>query len=135
MLLEDPMSTDKKTLALAYLDAVGRHEFGTVEELLAEDLHFRGPASTRTSAQDFISALKRLAAIHVRNDIKRVFVDGDEVCVIYDFVTDTAAGALSTIEWLRFEGTHIASIALYYDQLPWQTVMAAMAERAARPTV
>ncbi len=24
--------------------------------------------------------LKRLGAIHVRNDIKRVFADGDEVC-------------------------------------------------------
>jgi SnoaL-like protein len=129
------MSTDKKTLALAYLDAVARQKFSTLEELLADDLHFRGPASNRTSAKDFISALKRLAAIHVRNDIKRVFVDGDEVCVIYDFVTDTAAGALSTVEWLRFQGTRIASIVLYYDQLPWQTVMAAMAERAARPTV
>ena len=78
-------------------------------------------------------AFKRLAAIHVRNDLKRVFVDGDEVCVIYNFVTDTPAGPLATIEWLRFDGDRIRSIDLYYDQLPWQTVMAAMAERTARP--
>jgi hypothetical protein len=126
------MSTDKKILALAYLDAVAKQEFDTLEGLLAEDLQFRGPASTRTSAADFISALKRLGAIHVRNDVKRVFVDGDEVCVIYDFVTDTTAGALPTIEWLRFEGARIRSIDLYYDRLPWQAVMSAMAERAAR---
>ena len=127
------MSMDKKTLALTYLDAVAKQEFGTVERLLAADLQFRGPASTRTSAQDYISALKRLGAIHVRNDVKRVFVEGDEVCVIYDFVTDTTAGALPVIEWLRFEGARIRSIDLYYDRLPWQTVMAAMAERAAQP--
>jgi hypothetical protein len=134
MLLEvDTMNTDKKTLALAYLDAVAKQAYGTVEGLLAEDLQFRGPASTRTSAQDFISALKRLGAIHVRNDVKRVFVDGDDVCLIYDFVTDTTAGALPTIEWLRFDGARIRSIDLYYDRLPWQTVLAAMAERAARP--
>jgi hypothetical protein len=60
-----------------------------------------------------------------------VFADGDEVCVIYDFVTDTAAGALTTIEWLRFDGDRIRSINLYYDQLPWQQVMAVIAERAA----
>lgn len=127
------MNTDKKAVTLAYLDAVARQDFGTVERLLAEDLQFRGPASTRTSAQDFISALKRLGAIHVRNDVKRVFVDGDEVCVIYDLVTDTTAGALPAIEWLRFEGARIHSIDLYYDRLPWQPVTAAIAARAARP--
>ena len=99
---------------------------------MTPDLVFRGPARTLTSAAAYIEALKRLSAIHVRNDVKRVFVDGDEVCVIYDFVTDTPAGALTTIEWLRFDGDRIRAIDLLFDRLPWQTVMAAIAERAAR---
>ena len=127
------MSKDRKTLALEYLNAVGKQEYPKVEALLAPDLQFRGPSMTRTSAAEFVGALKRLSAIHVRNDVKRVFVDGDEVCVIYDFVTDTPAGALPTIEWLRFDGDRIRSIDLYYDRLPWQAVMAAIAERGARP--
>jgi hypothetical protein len=90
---EDTMSTDRKALALAYLDAVAKQQYDKVEALLVPNLHFKGPAMTRTSAQEFVGALKRLAAIHLRNDIKRVFVDGDDVCVIYDFVTDTTAGA------------------------------------------
>jgi hypothetical protein len=130
---EDTMSIDRKTLALEYLDAVAKQEFDRVEELLAADLRFRGPAMTRSSAEEVIAALKRLSAIHVRNDVKRVFVDGDDVCVIYDFVTDTTAGALPTIEWLRFDGARIRSIDLYYDRLPWQTVMEAIEQRAARP--
>jgi hypothetical protein len=127
------MSTDRKTLTVEYLNAVGKHQYDKVEALLAPDLLFRGPTITRTSAKAFLGALERLGAIHVRNDVKRVFVDGDEVCVIYDFVTDTPAGALTTIEWLRFEGDRIRSIDLYYDQLPWQTALAVMAERTARP--
>jgi SnoaL-like domain len=130
---EDTMSIDHKTLALEYLDAVAKQEFTRLEGLLAADLRFKGPAMTRSSAQDYIAALRRLGAIHVRSDVKRVFVDGNEVCVIYDFVTDTAAGALPTIEWLHFDGARIRSIDLYYDRLPWQTVMEAMAQRAARP--
>jgi hypothetical protein len=137
---EDTMTTtnttDRKTLALEYLDAVGRQECDKVEALLAPDLQFRGPSMTRSSAKEFVEALKRLGAIHVRNDVKRVFADGDEVCVIYDFVTDTAAGALPTIEWLRFGNDgRIRAIDLYYDRLPWQTVMKAIAERGgpARP--
>src|SRR5436190_23979831 len=130
------MSKDRKTLALEYLNAVGTQQYPRLEALLAPDLQFRGPSMTRTSAAEFVAALKRLAAIHVRNEVKRVFVDGDEVCVIYDFVTDTPAGALPTIEWLRFgDDGRIRAIDLYYDRLPWQTVMKAIAERGgpARP--
>jgi hypothetical protein len=127
---EDTMSTDRKALALAYLDAVAKQQYDKVEALLAPNLHFKGPAMTRTSAQEFVGALKRLAAIHLRNDIKRVFVDGDDVCVIYDFVTDTTAGALPAIEWLNCDGGRIRSINLYYDRQAWQTVIAVIAERA-----
>jgi ketosteroid isomerase-like protein len=133
LLKEDTMSTDKKTLALTYLDAVASQDYDTLAGLLAPDVRFKGPAMTRTSAEELFTALKRLAAIHLRNEVKRVFVDGDDVCVIYDFVTDTPAGALPTIEWLRFDGARIRSIDLFYDRLPWQTVMAAIAERSATP--
>jgi hypothetical protein len=127
------MNTDLKKLTLKYLETVAKQQYDKLEQLLTPDLRFRGPAMTRTSAAEFLTALKRLAAIHVRNDVKRVFVDGAEVCVIYDFVTDTEAGALPAVEWLHFDGERISSIDLYYDRLPWQTVMTAIAERGARP--
>ena len=125
--------TDRRTLALEYLEAAGKQDYDRVEQLLRSDVRFKGPAMTRTSAHEFIGALKRLSAIHVRNDVRRVFVDGDDVCVIYDLVTDTTVGALPAIEWLRFDGERIGAIDLYYDRLPWQTVMAAIAERTAGP--
>jgi hypothetical protein len=39
--------------------------------------------------------LRRIGAIHMQNDLKRLFVADDEVCVIYDFVTATA-GSVAT---------------------------------------
>jgi len=128
------MENDLRKLALAYLDAVGKKDWKTVEKLLEPDLKFRGPSMTRSTAQDFIAALVRLGAIHVRNDPTRIFVDGNDVCMIYDFVTDTPAGALPTIEWLKFEGERIRSINLYYDREPWKGVLDEMTRRAARPT-
>lgn len=126
------MTTNPKTLALDYLDAVGKKELGRLDELLAPDLAFRGPSSTRSTARDFVGALERIGAIHVRNDVKRVFVDGNDVCVIYDFVTDTPAGVVPTVEWLRVEGGRIRAIDLYYDRVPWKLVMDEIAARAAR---
>ncbi len=129
------MSTDRKALTLEYLEAVSKQRYDRVAELVTADVRVKGPAVTRTSAQDYIGALKRLGVIHLRTEVKRVFVDGDDVCVIYDFVTDTSVGAVPAIEWLHFDGGRIRSIDLYYDRLPWQTVTAAITERtAARPT-
>lgn len=128
------MKTDPKTVAIDYLDAVAKKDLDRVGELLAPDLHFKGPSMTRTTAEDFIGALRGLGAIHVRNDLRRVFADGDEVCVIYDFVTDTPAGALPMIEWLRVRDGRIRSIDLFYDRVPWKRVMEELTQRAARPT-
>jgi hypothetical protein len=48
------MNKDRKSLAIEYLNAVGKHQFDKVEALLAPDIQFRGPAVTRTSAGDLV---------------------------------------------------------------------------------
>jgi hypothetical protein len=127
--------TDLKTIALAYVEAAGTKDLGRISGLLADDLTFVGPTSRYDTAAEVLAALRRLTAIHVRNDIKRVFVDGAEACVIYDFVTDTEIGAVPTVEWLRIEDGRIRSIHLFYDRVPWQTVLVEMQRRAAQPRV
>lgn len=120
-----------ESVALAYLDAIGKQQLDRVAALVAPDLHFVGPARTIDGVQDFLAALRRLGAVHVRNDVKRVFRDGNEVCVIYDFVTDTM-GTIATIEWLRIENDRVRSVNLYYDQLPWLSIRDEIARRTAQ---
>ena len=115
--------------ALAYLDAVAKKDLGRLETLVTPDVQFTGPVSQMRGLRDLRAAFERISAVHVRSDIKRVFSDGAEVCVIYDFVTDTA-GALPAIEWLRFEGERIRSIDLYYDQVPWLKLREEITRRA-----
>ena len=125
------MSQANETVARAYLEAIATKDLARVEALIDPDIRFSGPAMALDGARDVLAALQRISAIHVRNDIKRVFSDGDDVCVIYDFVTDTA-GALPTVEWLRFAGGRIRSVNLYYDQVPWLKVREELARRAAK---
>jgi len=127
------MKRELETIARMYLDAVGKKDLATVESLLAPDITFVGPAMRISGVTDVLDALRRIGAIHVRNDVQRVFVDGDEACVIYDFVTDTV-GSVPTIEWLQIQGGRIRSVKLYYDQLPWQTLRQELAKRASRAT-
>ena len=125
------MTNKSEAIALAYLDAVARKDLDRVAALVDKDIQFAGPASTYRGAPELLAAFRRIAAIHVRNDIKRVFSDGNEVCVIYDFVTDTH-GAVPTIEWLTLADGRIQSIKLYYDQVPWQKIRQEMTRREAQ---
>ncbi|MGE0404247.1 MAG: nuclear transport factor 2 family protein [Kofleriaceae bacterium] len=123
--------SELEATALAYLDAVASKNLGRVEALVDPDIRFVGPAGTITGVKDLVGAFRRIGAVHVRNDIKRVFSDGNEVCVIYDFVTDTL-GAVPTIEWIRFSNGRITTVNLYYDQVPWMTLREELARRAAK---
>ncbi len=123
----------RETAALSYLDAIAKKDLARVESLVHPDIRFVGPAMTITGVRDLLAGFRRIGAIHVRSDVKRVFSDGDDVCVIYDFVTDTV-GALPCVEWLRFSGERIESVNLYYDQVPWAKVREDLARRAMQAT-
>ena len=121
---------DPKTLALAYLEAVAQKRFDQLDAFLHTDLEFSGPAMALHSARDYVSALQRLGPILLRNDVKKTFVDGSDVCVVYDFVTDTTVGAIPTVEWLTVDGDRIRTVRLLYDRVPWRTVMEEASRRA-----
>ncbi len=123
------MTKSPEKIALAYLNAVSTKQLDQLDAIVSPDVRFVGPARTMSGRDNLVQALRRISAIHVRNDVKRVFADGDEVCVIYDLVTDTI-GALATIEWLQINDGRIQSIHLYYDQLPWQRAQEELARRA-----
>ena len=53
------------------------------------------------------------------------------MCVVYDFVTDTAAGAVRCIELLTVDGGVITEIELLLDRVAFAPVNQALEERAA----
>ena len=130
--MDTAMPREPAHVAREYVEAVGDKEFGKIEALLAPDVQFTSPAMTLSSAAEVLTALRRIGAILVRNEIRRVFVDGNEACVIYDFVSDTAIGTVPTVEWLRIEGGRIRCVKLYYDRAPWLTVATELGPRVAQ---
>jgi ketosteroid isomerase-like protein len=124
--------TEPRALALAYIDAVGRRDFEGVAQLLHPDAEFltSGPALRGVAA--FVGALRRLGPILVRNDVRATIADGNDVAVFYDFVTDTPAGAVQTIEWITTADGRVRTSRLIFDKAHWP---AAVAELARRTTV
>jgi hypothetical protein len=93
---------------------------------------FVGPGNALTGVAPYLAVLQRLGPVWMRSDVKKVFVDGDEAVVIYDFVTDTPAGAVPIVEWLRVEDGQIASVILFFDRVTFKPAADKLAHRAAR---
>ncbi len=120
---------NSKVLVSDYINAVGQKQFDLLYGLLSDDVEFTGPFRRLKGVNEYVAVIKGLGTILLRNDIKRVFVDGNEACVIYDFVTDTEVGVVPTVEWLTLEHEKISSIRLIFDRYRWNEVKDEMVKR------
>ncbi|HUY73139.1 MAG TPA: nuclear transport factor 2 family protein [Candidatus Dormibacteraeota bacterium] len=125
------MANKLHELITSYIDAVGEGRFDEVRPMLEPDAEFIVGDTQLRGVDAFIGGFRRLAPIIKRNEIRKIFVDGDEACVIYDFVTDTAVGPVVSIEYLKFKNGRIASSLLVFERLHWPEVLAEMTKRAA----
>ncbi len=117
---------------VSYIQTVGEHRLDDLPALLEPDATFVLGDSTFRGPEAYVGAFVRLMPILVRNDIRKVFVDGDEACVIYDFVTDTPAGAVVSVELIKTRNGRLASSLLVFERLHWPEVQAVLAERASK---
>ncbi len=127
------MTTEIRDLVTSYIAAVGDHRLDVVAALLAPSVEFTVGDSTLRGPDAVLGAFERLSPIILRNEIRRVFVDGNEACVIYDFVTDTTAGAVLSVEHVKVIDNRLASILLVFERLHWAEASAELAARVARP--
>lgn len=124
------MQNDPRALALAYIEAVGQKDFDRVAELLHPDADFVTTGPRLQGIPAYVGALRRLAPILVRNDVHTTVVDGNDVAIVYDFVTDTPAGAVPTIEWLTTEAGRIRTSRLIFHKEHWPAAVAELARRS-----
>ena len=121
--------TDVGAVATRYIEAVGAHDLDAVEALLADDVVATTTRGASNKAE-WIVALRRLLTVLQRNEIRRVVVDGDSACIVYDFVTDTEAGAIPCAEWITVDADgRMTTINLLFEKTNWAAVAAAIQAR------
>ena len=106
-------------LVETYKTAVGKGDFTTARQMLHDDLMFQGPLDAFQKADDYIGSIKKLANIIQKIDVKKVFADGPDVCVLYDMVTNTPAGTAFIAEWYQIRGDKIGSLRVVFDARPF----------------
>src|SRR5262245_65830318 len=105
--------------------ALGKGDFAAARILMHDNLLFQGPSDTFHSPEPYFESLKKLHPIIQRIDMKKIFADGNDVCVLYDMVTNMPAGTAFVCEWYQVKGEKIANVRIVFDARPF----AAMFER------
>jgi ketosteroid isomerase-like protein len=106
---------DPKEIVMSYVKALDNRDYDSARNLLADNVLVKGPSGEAfRSPDEFISMMRQQRG---KYDIKKVFVDGDDVCLLYDFITKTVTTFFSS--WYKVKDGKIASIQTVFDPRPF----------------
>lgn len=108
-----------KSVVMSYQKALGKADWAGARRHLNDNLAFKGPFDTFNHADNYLESIKKLHNIVERVDMKKVFEDGDDVCLLYDMVTKTPAGTAFIMEWHRVKDDKINAITVLFDPRPF----------------
>jgi hypothetical protein len=93
-----------------FFDAIEARDFEQAGRYLSPAQFFYfSPIESYDNAQDFIDAAGRI-------ERRRMFIDGEEVCIIYNFFTTMDALASTRVaEWIKIKAGRIVSIEAFFD--------------------
>ncbi len=68
-------------VVMAFQQALSQEDFAAARKLLQDNLEFHGPIDTFSKADDCIQAVKKLSSIVEGVEVKKLFEDGNDVCL------------------------------------------------------
>ena len=110
-----------------FMGAMGKRDFSAARKFLHDNLSFRGPIDSFDKPEPYLQALEKLHKMVERLDMKKMFIDGNDVCLLYDLVTNTPAGTSFVCEWMQVKAEKIASIRVVFDARPFAAMFAGKA--------
>lgn len=101
----------------AYLDAFAARDFERMRATLSDEkFSYRGPVSTHTDADVFVLDISRIGQILDGIDVRRIFVDGNEICAILDFrIRINIVDITRVVLWAIVENDKIVSLEAFFD--------------------
>ena len=104
-----------KTVVMSYIDALNSQNYDAALGYLDFKVRIKGPAGeTFGIPRDFIDMLRRYRG---RYDVKKVFADEDDVCVLYDLIMSVVTVFMSS--WYVVKDGKIVSIQTVFDPRPF----------------
>jgi ketosteroid isomerase-like protein len=112
------MPTDPRSVATACLEAWTTGDLDRTRTLLHDDVTFAGPLASTEGVDDYMTGIDRMSAIVSRADQQQVLVDGDDVCIVYDLVTNDPPAMIPTVGLYRIRDGKVVSVRAFFDPRP-----------------
>ncbi|HUA14447.1 MAG TPA: nuclear transport factor 2 family protein [Verrucomicrobiae bacterium] len=100
-----------KETVMSYIEAMGNRDYAAARNYLADKVRVKGPAGEIFRSPD--EFLKMMEQQRGKYDIKKVFVDGSDVCLLYDFITLRVTTFFCS--WYQVKAGKITSIQTVFD--------------------
>jgi hypothetical protein len=105
------MIQDAKEAVMSYIKAMSDRDYAAARKYLGDNVRVKGPGGEAFRSPD--EFLKMMEQQHGKYDIKKVFVDGSDVCLLYDFITPKVTTFFCS--WYRVNEGKISSIQTVFD--------------------
>ena len=101
----------------AYIDAIAARDFPRARAWLSDGrFSTRSPISAFESADAYVTDISRVGLILEGIERRRVFADGNDVCVILNYITRMDRRQVTpVVHWMRVEDGKIVSIETFFD--------------------
>jgi hypothetical protein len=109
--------TDARSVATRCLEAWSSGDLETTAALLHENVTFTGPLGVTQGRDAYLSGIRQFAQLVKGVDLRHVFAEGGDVCVIYELSTETA-GAIPTAGWYQVSDGQVTAVRAFFDPRP-----------------
>lgn len=122
--LAEEKLANSKEIVMQYQSALGKGDYAAARKYLHDNMSFKGPLAAHETPEPYLEDLKKLHPIVKGVEMKKVFAEGDDVCLLYDLITNTPAGTAFVSEWDHVRGNKIGSIRVVFDPWPFAPMFA-----------
>jgi hypothetical protein len=102
---------------MEYLETCERKDFKSARSYVSDNVSYVGPTGSFDRAEPYFKYFEHLDL--PKSDIKRVFVDGDDVCVLHELNFDKLPEPMFVCTWCHVADGKISSIRVVYDPRPY----------------
>lgn len=117
--IESTIAKSAKEIVTEYTQAVNQRDFKSARSLLADRVSYRGPEGLGSfdSAEPYLKYLEHLNL--PSSEIKKVFADDNDVCVLHELNFATPPVTLFVCTWYCIDDGKISSIKVVFDPRPF----------------
>ena len=111
--MDKPLEVVKK-----FYDITENKKGEGLETILTEDMVFVGPLMKSSGAKEYIKSTIQFIQMHRATRMQKQFVNGDDVCSLYEMDIATPTGEIITMEiadWILVKDGKVAKQKIYYD--------------------